>query len=138
MKQERSLLRSQQPATFPHSVYAALKRRFILPRLHGTISQNAVIYIKHSRGHLDEWSPRRKVLYLHKTTHHRNTRTNIHASSWMQTYGLSVKAINSYTSDRAATETGLLPFWDLNKLVKKQSHNTPTEAQGGRGCIAPT
>jgi hypothetical protein len=50
MKQERSLLRSQQPATFPQSV----KRRFISPRLHGTISQNAVIYIKHSIGHLDE------------------------------------------------------------------------------------
>jgi hypothetical protein len=35
---------------------------------------------------LDEWSARRKGLYLHRTTQHRNTKTNIHASSGILTH----------------------------------------------------
>jgi hypothetical protein len=34
------------------------------------------------------------------------TRANIHALSGIRTHGLSVQAINAYTSDRAATGTG--------------------------------
>jgi hypothetical protein len=51
---------------------------------------------------LDEWSARRKGLYLHRTTQHRNTKTNIHASSGIRTHGPSNQAAKPY-----ALETGL-------------------------------
>jgi hypothetical protein len=49
---------------------------------------------------LDEWSARRRGLYLHRKTQHINTRTNIHALSGIRTYDLSVQAIKPQTARR--------------------------------------
>jgi hypothetical protein len=56
---------------------------------------------------LNEWSARCKVIYLHRTTQHIKTSTNIHVLSGIRTHDLSVQAVKSCTSDRAATGTGL-------------------------------
>jgi hypothetical protein len=57
---------------------------------------------------LDEWSARRKGLYLHRTTQHRNTKTNIHASSGIRTHDPINQAAKTYALDRAVT--GIVPF----------------------------
>jgi hypothetical protein len=46
----------------------------------------------HGRTPLDEWSACRKGLYVHRTTQHRNTKTNIHASSGIRTHDPSNQA----------------------------------------------
>jgi hypothetical protein len=38
---------------------------------------------------LDKWSAHHEGLYLHRTTQHRNTKANIHASSGIQTHDSS-------------------------------------------------
>jgi hypothetical protein len=55
---------------------------------------------------LDECSARRKGLYPHRTTQHRNTKTNIHASKGIRTHDSSNQAAKTYALDRAATGTG--------------------------------
>jgi hypothetical protein len=45
-------------------------------------------------------------LYLHRTTQHRNTRTNIHALSWIRTHDPSNQPANTHASDCTATLTG--------------------------------
>jgi hypothetical protein len=46
-------------------------------------------------------------LYLHRTTQHRKTRTNIHALSGIQTHDPSNQPAKTHASDRTATVTGL-------------------------------
>jgi hypothetical protein len=60
------------------------------------------------RAPLDNCSARRKGLYQHRTQH-RNTRTNIHASSGIRTHDISVQTIKTYVSDPAATDTDYDP-----------------------------
>jgi hypothetical protein len=57
-----------------------------------------------ARTPLDERSARRKGLYLHKTTQHRNT--NIHALSVIRILDPSNQAAKTYALGRAATEIG--------------------------------
>jgi hypothetical protein len=45
-------------------------------------------------------------LYLHRTTQHRKTRTNIHTLSGIRTHDLSNQPAKTYASDRTATVTG--------------------------------
>jgi hypothetical protein len=45
-------------------------------------------------------------LYLHRTTQHRKTRTDIHALSGIRTHDSSIRAIKTHAPDRAATVTG--------------------------------
>jgi hypothetical protein len=45
-------------------------------------------------------------LYLHRTTQHRKTRTNIHALSGIRTHDPSNKPAKTHASDRTATVTG--------------------------------
>jgi hypothetical protein len=45
-------------------------------------------------------------LYLHRTTQHRKTRTNIHALSGIRTHGPSNQPAKTHASDRTATVTG--------------------------------
>jgi hypothetical protein len=45
-------------------------------------------------------------LYLHRTTQHRKTRTNIHALSEIRTHGPSNQPAKTHASDRMATVTG--------------------------------
>jgi hypothetical protein len=47
-------------------------------------------------------------LYLHKTTQHRKTRTNIHALGWIRTHDPSNQPAKTHASDRMATVTGTL------------------------------
>jgi hypothetical protein len=47
-----------------------------------------------------------KGLYLHKTTQHRKTRTNIHALSEIRTHDPSNQPAKTHASDRTATVTG--------------------------------
>jgi hypothetical protein len=47
---------------------------------------------------LDEWSAHRKGLYLRRTTQHRNTKTNIHASSGIRTQDPSNQAAKTYVN----------------------------------------
>jgi hypothetical protein len=68
-----------------------------------------IIIKTHGRTPLDEWSTLRKGLYLHRTTQHRNTKTNIHASSGIGTHDLS----NQAALDRAAAGTGISSIYTL-------------------------
>jgi hypothetical protein len=52
---------------------------------------------------LDEWSARRKGLYLHRTTQHRKIKTNIHASNRIQTHDPSTQATKTYALDWETT-----------------------------------
>jgi hypothetical protein len=47
-------------------------------------------------------------LYLHRTTQHRNTRTNIHALSGIRAHDPSNQPAKTHASDRTATVTGLV------------------------------
>jgi hypothetical protein len=53
---------------------------------------------------LDEWLAHCNGLYLHKTTHHRNT--NIHAPSGIRTHEPSNQAAKTYVLASVATGTG--------------------------------
>jgi hypothetical protein len=66
----------------------------------------------------DELSAHRKGFYLHRTTRHRNTKTNIHASSGIRTHYPSSQATKSYALDRVATRTCLSYVLKLIKLCK--------------------
>jgi hypothetical protein len=46
-------------------------------------------------------------LYLHRTTQHRKTRTNIHALSGIRTHDPSNQPAKTHTSNRTATVTGI-------------------------------
>jgi hypothetical protein len=50
-------------------------------------------------------------LYLHRTTQHRKTRTNIHALSGIRTHDPSNQPAKTHASDRTATVTGNLVEW---------------------------
>jgi hypothetical protein len=45
-------------------------------------------------------------LYLHRTTQHRKTRTNIHALSGIRTHDPSTQPAKTHASDRTVTVTG--------------------------------
>jgi hypothetical protein len=47
-------------------------------------------------------------LYLHRTTQHRKTRTNIHALSGIRTHDPSNQLAKTHASDRTATVTGII------------------------------
>jgi hypothetical protein len=49
-------------------------------------------------------------LYLHRTTQHRKTRTNIHAFSGIRTHDPSNQPAKTHASDRTATVTGIFAF----------------------------
>jgi hypothetical protein len=59
------------------------------------------------RTSLDDLSARRKSLYLHRTTQHKKTKTNIHTLYGIRSQDLSVQAIKAYASRGAATWNGL-------------------------------
>jgi hypothetical protein len=46
-------------------------------------------------------------LYLHRTTQHRKTLTNIHALSGIRTHDPSSQPAKTHASDRTATVTGI-------------------------------
>jgi hypothetical protein len=66
---------------------------------------NIITYTR-DRTPLGEWSVRRKGLYIHRTTQHRNTKTNIHAPRGMRTHDPSNQAAKTYALDCVATGTG--------------------------------
>jgi hypothetical protein len=47
-------------------------------------------------------------LYLHRTTQHRKTRTNIHALSGTRTHDPNNQQAKTHASDRTATVTGII------------------------------
>jgi hypothetical protein len=47
-------------------------------------------------------------LYLHRTTQHRKTRTNIHALSGIRSHNPSNRPAKTHASDRTATVTGII------------------------------
>jgi hypothetical protein len=55
---------------------------------------------------LNERSVPSKGLYLHMTTQHRKTWTNIHALTGIRIHDLCLEVIKAYASDRAAIATG--------------------------------
>jgi hypothetical protein len=71
----------------------------------------------HGRTPLDQWWARSRRLYLHSTTQHRNTKTNIHASSGIRTHDPSNQEAKTYVSDRAAAGTGWNWIISLNNLT---------------------
>jgi hypothetical protein len=64
---------------------------------------------------LDKWSARRKGLCLHRTTQHRNTKTNIHASSGIQIHDPSNQAEDLCLRPRSH-RTGVVTFSYKNAL----------------------
>jgi hypothetical protein len=78
---------------------------------------------------LDEWSARRKGLYLHKITQqqktHRNTKTNIHVSSGIRTHDSGNQVPSAL--DRAAAGMGkttiyrlVITFWVTGNVCDKK------------------
>jgi hypothetical protein len=67
------------------------------------------------RAPLEEWSARRKGLYLHRTTQHRNTKTNIHASTGIRTHDPRNQAAKTYSLDRATTGTSRT--WNIKRQI---------------------
>jgi hypothetical protein len=57
-------------------------------------------------------------LYLHRTTQHRKTRTNIHALSGIRTHDSSNQPFKTHASDRTATVTSCLSYKLTNKSKK--------------------
>jgi hypothetical protein len=74
---------------------------------------------------MNEWSARRKSLYLHRATQHRNTRANIHVLSGIRTHSISVQASGRVHWDRwkdwpllfftpvSSTAISLLANWSM-------------------------
>jgi hypothetical protein len=58
-------------------------------------------------------------LYLHRTTQHRKTRSNIHALIGIRTHDPSNHPAKTHASDRTATVTGIEVLY-LPKLVRQQ------------------
>jgi predicted component of type VI protein secretion system len=52
-------------------------------------------------------------LYLHRTTQHTKTRTNIHALSGIRTHDPSNQPAKTHASDRTATVTGRLTLCQI-------------------------
>jgi hypothetical protein len=61
---------------------------------------------KHKVGLLGREISPSQGLYLHRTTQHRKTRTNIHALSGIRTHDLCNQHAETHASDRTATVTG--------------------------------
>jgi hypothetical protein len=59
-------------------------------------------------------------LYLHRTTQHRKTRTNIHALSGIHTHDPSNQQAKTHAKDRTAIVTGAVILWPLNKFWSYQ------------------
>jgi hypothetical protein len=55
-------------------------------------------------------------LYLHRTTQHRKTQTNIHALSGSRTHDPSNQPAKTHASDRTATMTGII--WILRSVIQ--------------------
>jgi hypothetical protein len=55
-------------------------------------------------------------LYLHRTTQHRKTRTNIHALSGIRTHNPSNQPVKTHASDRTATVTSAVDILAVNNL----------------------
>jgi hypothetical protein len=81
-------------------------------------------YFRHMVGLLGRVISPSHGLYLHRTTQHRKTRTNIHASSGIRTHDLSNQLAKTHASDRTATVTGmykLTPYISqLGRLVSSK------------------
>jgi hypothetical protein len=56
-------------------------------------------------------------LYLHGTTQHRKTRTNIHALSEIRTHDPSNQPAKTQASDRTAAVTGPIPLYYIIILL---------------------
>jgi hypothetical protein len=52
------------------------------------------------------WTSDQLSQRLHRTTQHRNTKTNMYASSGIRTHDPSNQSVKTYTLDSAATVTG--------------------------------
>jgi hypothetical protein len=91
---------------------------------------------------LDKWSARRKGLSQHRTTQHRNTKTNIYASSRIQTHDPSNQAENlrlrprghwdrhegCYTADKLSKSLlFFMNFFSLVLVTLSLSHNWRSE-----------
>jgi hypothetical protein len=69
-------------------------------------------------------------LYLHRTTQHRKTRTNIHAKSGIRTHDPSNQLAKTHASDRTASVTG--PHFTL--CVKHHECRSQWPCGLRRGC----
>jgi hypothetical protein len=57
---------------------------------------------------LDELLARRKGLYLHRTSQHRETSTNSHALNGIRTSDLNIQARKAFASDGVVTGSSLV------------------------------
>jgi hypothetical protein len=80
---------------------------------------------------LDEWWARRRGLYQHRTTQHRNTKANIRAPSDIGTHDPNNQSTKTYVLDSSATGTGVSFLYIRTNL--------PTELEGlvsERNCVS--
>jgi hypothetical protein len=99
----------------PHGAYA-----FFMKFLDGTETQ-----------HLDEWSARRRDLYL--TTHKKHSEEkDIQAPGWIRTRNKTIERPQTHTSDRAATETGSLKYYACEIYVAEGSCCGLLQGKGSR------
>jgi hypothetical protein len=79
-------------------------------------------YFRHMVGLLGRVISPSQGLYLHRTTQHRKTRTNIHALSGIRTHDPSNLPAKTHASDRTATVTGNKDI-KIKKLLKLTGQN---------------
>jgi hypothetical protein len=79
---------------------------------------NMYLYDSHGRAPLDEWSARRRDLYLHRTTHeHRRHTPMLRAGFEFVTP--ATERPQTYPLDRAATCIGRLTLYTNYKILKR-------------------
>jgi hypothetical protein len=76
----------------------------------GRLTYRFLELFRHLVGLLGRVISRSQGLYLHRTTQHRRTRTNIHALSGIRTHDPSNQPVKTHASDSTATVTGIKFF----------------------------
>jgi hypothetical protein len=79
----------------------------------GRLTYRSLGLFRHMVGLLGRVISPSQGLYLHRTTQHRRTRTNIHALSGIRTHNPSNQSAKTHTSDRTATVTGICTVFEI-------------------------
>jgi hypothetical protein len=83
----------------------------------GRLTYRFLELFRHTVGLLGRVISPSQGLYLHRTTQHRKTRTNIHALSGIRTHDPSNQPAKTHASDRTATVTDIYLYTMYNLYI---------------------
>ena len=140
--------RDQQSKRPPLTYYELKDHNYLLFFYHGSTAPSGpgtphyrgfTITLRHTtfdRTPLDEWSARRRDLYL--TTHStHNRQTSMPPVGFEPTISAGERP-QTYAFDRAATGTGIIIYWKIKYLFYRPFVASWTLLPGGRHTIRPT